>query len=160
MKKLLTLGLVLVLGASLSAFTGDAKGGKKKKKAAATTEAPKKAEPKYEEGAPTSAVRWDKMVWDFGEVEYSSDVSHVFTFKNVSKNPVAISNVATSCGCTTPQYSKEPVAPSANGTVTAKYDSSRVGAFTKTLTVDINGEQIQLTIRGTIKPAAPTQPAK
>lgn len=107
----------------------------------------------------TSAVKFDQMVYDFGEVEYQSDVSHSFTFKNVSKTPVSITNVGTSCGCTTPAYSKEPVAAGKKGSVTAKYDSSRIGAFTKTLTVSFNnGETVTLTIRGTIKPPAPQAP--
>lgn len=152
MKKLLALCLMLSLAVAVNAQSSKKSG---KKSSGKETKKEAKAEPKFEEGAPTSAVRWDKMVWDFGEVAYGSDVSHVFNFKNVSKNPVAISNVGTSCGCTTPSYVKEPVAPGATGTVTAKYDSSRIGAFTKTLTVDINGEQIILTIKGTIKQPEP-----
>jgi hypothetical protein len=97
------------------------------------------------------AVKFDLLIYDFGEVAYGSDVSHSFTFKNVSKQPVAIKNVTASCGCTTPSWTKEPVMPNKSGNVTAKYDSSRIGAFTKTLTVDVNGEIIVLTIKGTIK---------
>ncbi len=97
------------------------------------------------------ALKFDNLVHDFGEVAYGSDVSHVFTFKNVSKQPVAIKNVTASCGCTTPSWTKEPVMPNKGGNITAKYDSTRPGAFTKTLTVDVNGETILLTIKGTVK---------
>jgi opacity protein-like surface antigen len=111
---------------------------------------------------PKSAVKFEQLVYNFGEVPYNSDVSHSFKFTNVSGAPVAIKDVGTSCGCTTPGYSKEPVAPGKTGSVTAKYDSSRIGGFNKTLTVFVNDEQIRLTITGTIKEpksdnSAPTQ---
>ncbi len=99
-----------------------------------------------------SDVKFNEVVYNFGQVDYNSDVRHTFEFKNISNAPVAIKDVGTSCGCTTPSYSKEPVAPGKTGSVTAKYDSSRIGAFTKTLTVYINNEQIRLTIKGTIVP--------
>lgn len=128
MKKLFTVIVMLMIGAG--AYAQDN-----------TTPAPKKE----------SAVKFTETTFNFGEMEYGSDVSHVFTFKNVSGAPVAIKNVATSCGCTTPAYSKEPVMPKKSGSVTAKYDSTRPGPFTKTLTVSINDEEITLVITGTIK---------
>ena len=102
--------------------------------------------------AKVSSIKFEEVSFDFGQMPYASTVSHVFTFKNVSNAPVAIKDVGTSCGCTTSGYSKEPVAPGKSGSVTAKYDSSRLGAFNKTLTVWVNDEQIKLTIRGTILP--------
>jgi len=111
---------------------------------------------------PASAVKFEQVVYNFGEVPYGSDVSHTFKFTNVSPNAIAVKDVGTSCGCTTPGYSKEPVAPGKTGSVTAKYDSSRIGGFNKTLTVFINDEQIKLTIVGTVKEPksekAPTTP--
>lgn len=99
-----------------------------------------------------SAVKFDHVVFDFGEIEYASDGNHTFSFKNVSKDPITITNVSTSCGCTTPHYSKEPVLPGKKGSVTAHYDTTRIGTFNKNLTVTINNEQIVLTIKGTVKP--------
>jgi hypothetical protein len=133
MKKLFTVLVMLMLGAG--AYAQD-------------TPAPKKE----------SAVKFTETTFNFGEVEYGSDVSHVFTFKNVSGAPVAIKNVATSCGCTTPAYSKEPVMPKKSGSVTAKYDSTRPGPFTKTLTVSLNDEEITLVITGTVKQMPSQQP--
>jgi len=103
-----------------------------------------------------SAVKFDETIYNFGEVAYNSSVTHSFKFTNVTNAPIAIRDVGTSCGCTTPSYSKEPVAPGKTGEVTAKYDSSRIGGFNKTLTVSINDEQIKLVISGTIKPPTST----
>ena len=111
--------------------------------------APTQAAP---QAVPENGVKFNEVVHNFGQVEYNSDVKYTFEFKNTSKEPVAIKDVGTSCGCTTPSYSKEPVAPGKTGSVTAKYDSSRIGAFTKTLTVYINNDQIKLMIRGTVLP--------
>ena len=109
--------------------------------------------------APASAVKFDQTMFNFGEMEYNSPVTHTFKFTNTSDKPIAIKDVGTSCGCTTPSYSKEPVAPGKTGEVTAKYDSSRIGGFNKTLTVSINDEQIKLVIAGTIKqPSSVTPP--
>jgi hypothetical protein len=119
-----------------------------KKVETTTTTEPKTTQPEQ----PKSAIKFNEVVYNFGEVAYNSDVSHTFKFTNVSGTPVAIKDVGTSCGCTTPGYSKEPVAPGKTGSVTAKYDSSRIGSFNKTLTVFVNNEQIKLTIMGTIKP--------
>jgi hypothetical protein len=106
-----------------------------------------------------SVVKFNELTYNFGQVVYNSDCRHVFEFKNVSDAPVAVKDVGTSCGCTTPSYSKEPVAPGKTGSVTAKYDSSRLGAFTKTLTVYINSEAIRLTIMGTVlAPQSEPQP--
>ena len=99
-----------------------------------------------------SAVKFNEMSYNFGQVTYNTDTRHTFEFKNISSEPVAIKDVGTSCGCTTPSYSKEPVAPGKTGSVTAKYDSGKIGNFTKTLTVYINNEAIKLTITGIVLP--------
>ena len=152
MKKLFSLGLVVIVYTSLSTFASDVNGGKKKIKGSAI-ETPKKAEPKYEEGAPTSVLRWDKMVWNFGEVEYGAELEHAFIYKNISQNTVTIAEVLSSCGCLTYNYSRGPVAPNAIGTITAKYDGTRIGSFSKSLTVEIKNEVTMLTVIGNVKPA-------
>jgi hypothetical protein len=99
-----------------------------------------------------SSIVFDKLVHDFGSLEKGGDASCVFTFKNISKKPVTLTNVKTSCGCTAADWPKEPVAKKKKGTIKVKYDSNRIGKFTKTIKVYIDGEEnpIQLEIRGTI----------
>ena len=125
---------------------------------APTTPPPPPAAPQAKPALATSAVKFNELLFNFGQVAYNSEVRHTFEFKNISKEPVAVKDVGTSCGCTTPSYSKEPVAPGKMGSVTAKYDSSRLGAFTKTLTVYINNETIRLTIAGTVLPPSSENP--
>ena len=99
-----------------------------------------------------SSIVFDKLVHDFGAMEKGGDASCVFTFKNVSKKPVTLTNVKTSCGCTAADWPKEPVAKKKKGTIKVKYDSNRIGKFTKTIKVYVDGEEnpIQLEIKGTI----------
>ena len=99
-----------------------------------------------------SVVKFNELTYDFGEKALGADVTHKFEFRNVSNNRICITEVKASCGCTTPQYSTEPIKPGKKGVITVKYDSKRPGIFLKTLTVNINdGEQVILTIKGDIK---------
>ncbi len=99
-----------------------------------------------------SSILFKNMVYDFGAMEKGGDASCTFSFKNISKNPVTITNVKTSCGCTAAEYSKEPIAKKKKGFINVRYDSNRVGKFTKTIKVYVDGSStpIQLEIRGTI----------
>ncbi|MBR4584528.1 MAG: DUF1573 domain-containing protein, partial [Bacteroidales bacterium] len=99
-----------------------------------------------------SDILFDKLVHDFGAIEKGGDASCVFTFKNVTKKPVTLTNVKTSCGCTAADWPKEPIAKKKKGSIKVKYDSNRIGKFTKTIKVFIEGNEnpIQLEIRGTI----------
>ena len=99
-----------------------------------------------------SSIVFDKLVHDFGTMEKGGDASCVFTFKNITKKPVTLTNVKTSCGCTAADWPKEPVAKKKKGSIKVKYDSNRIGKFTKTIKVFIEGNEnpIQLEIKGTI----------
>jgi hypothetical protein len=92
---------------------------------------------------------------DFGNVkEADGPVSHVFTFKNTGNAPLVIQNVETSCGCTSPEYTKEPVQPGKSGIVKATFDpSGRPNYFDKTLTVISNASnnRVVLNIKGNVE---------
>lgn len=75
---------------------------------------------------PTSAMVFDSYEWDFGPInEADGPVSHTFRFVNISNNPIQIDNVATSCGCTTVNYSTEPIHGGEEGQLTVVFDPSR-----------------------------------
>ena len=75
---------------------------------------------------PTSAMVFETYEWDFGSIqEADGPVSHTFRFANISNNPIQIANVATSCGCTTVQYSTEPIPGGEYGELTVVFDPSR-----------------------------------
>ena len=73
-----------------------------------------------------SALVFETYEWDFGQInEADGVVQHTFRFVNISNNPIQIDNVATSCGCTTVQYSTQPVAGGEYGELTVAFDPSR-----------------------------------
>ena len=89
----------------------------------------------------------ERKIIDYGEIEKGSDGKHVFTFKNVGKSPLIIANVKGSCGCTVPSTPKEPIMPGATGKITVKYDTNRVGPFSKTITITSNASEPKKVIR-------------
>ena len=75
---------------------------------------------------PTSAMVFETYEWDFGTIdEADGPVSHTFRFVNISNNPIQIDNVATSCGCTTVQYSTEPIHGGEEGEITVVFNPAR-----------------------------------
>lgn len=99
---------------------------------------------------------------DFGTVPEGTQATYEFKFTNTGKEPLIISNVQASCGCTTPKWSNEPIAPGKTGTITASYNSSgRPGPFTKSITVTSNAKSSPkvLTITGVVEAKPVEQPS-
>lgn len=87
--------------------------------------------------------------------EENGKVSHNFEFVNTGSQPLLIQNVSSSCGCTAPKWTREPVAPGAKGSVTATYNpAGRPGNFRKYITVVSNGNpaSVRLYISGEVEP--------
>ncbi|MDR1666960.1 MAG: DUF1573 domain-containing protein [Bacteroidales bacterium] len=87
-------------------------------------------------------ITFDKTTHDFGKVnEMDGEAIHDFTFRNDGTSPLIIKNVTTTCGCTTPEWTKQPVAPGKSGLIKVSYDvKGRPGAIDKTITVLSNGK--------------------
>jgi hypothetical protein len=85
-------------------------------------------------------MKFDTEVIDYGTITQNSEGKRLFTFTNTGDAPLLITNVKTSCGCTVPSYSKAPIMPGSIGELEIKYDTKRLGAFTKTVTVMSNAE--------------------
>lgn len=101
-------------------------------------------------------IKFAEESHDFGTVMEGPQATFEFHFKNEGKEPLVLSNVRASCGCTVPSWPKEPVLPGKESVITATYNTQgRPGSFTKTITVESNadgGNKI-LTIKGqVIKP--------
>lgn len=97
---------------------------------------------------------------DYGTIEQGSDPYRFFQFTNPGTAPLVITNAKGSCGCTVPTYPKEPILPGNAGEIKVRYDTNRVGPFTKrvTLTTNVGEEPIVLTIKGKVE-KAPEEPA-
>ena len=98
-------------------------------------------------------IKFEKISHDFGKFsEKSPIVSCVFSFQNVGDAPLVINQAIASCGCTVPEYTKEPVQPGQKGEIKVTYNGTgkHTGHFSKTITVRCNGktEIVRLMIEG------------
>lgn len=104
------------------------------------------------------AVVFTQTVIERNGITYGADETFTFEFKNKGKTPVIVTNVGTSCGCTTAKKPEEPIKPGKTGVIVVKYDTKRVGAFTKEInvTTNIQPEPIKLQIKGSVNPEGTT----
>ncbi len=102
------------------------------------------------------AMEFKKTEHNFGNIEEEiGAVTTRFDFTNKGDSPLIIHRVSTSCGCTTPSYSREPILPGKSGSISARYSTvSRPGAFSKTIRIYTNVPDtvFVLTIKGTVTP--------
>lgn len=109
-------------------------------------------------------MTFENEVIDYGTIEQGANGQREFVFVNTGNEPLIITNAKGSCGCTVPTWPREPIAPGAKSSIKVKYDTNRVGPFTKTVTITSNAKTPTkvLTIKGKVeKPAAePTVPVK
>ncbi len=112
--------------------------------------------PATEEGA---QMDFEAELVDYGTIEQGSDPYRFFNFTNTGTEPLVITHAKGSCGCTVPTYPKEPILPGETGQIKVRYDTNRLGPFTKrvTLTTNASDENTVLTIKGKVE-KKPEQP--
>lgn len=81
---------------------------------------------------------FDSETFNFGKIPQGTPVTHDFKFTNTGSEPLIISEVKSSCGCTVPTYPKTPVKPGEAGTISVTYNAAAVNPFTKTVTIRSN----------------------
>ncbi len=98
--------------------------------------------------------------FDFSKIPQGKPVYHFFEIVNISKSPLKLDNVQASCGCTTPEWSREPIAPGATAKIRIGYNAAAEGFFEKYITITYNNstQTKQIKIRGTVW-KAPDGPA-
>ena len=88
---------------------------------------------------------------DFGKIPQGKPAYHYFEIINIGKEPIKLDNVTATCGCTTPEWSHEPIAPGATAIIKVGYNAAAEGGFTKPITITYNTNQTkQLMIKGTV----------
>lgn len=97
-------------------------------------------------------IYFEETTFDYGTIELNSDGTCEFTFKNTGKEPLLLTNVRASCGCTTPTWPKQPIKKNKKGTIVVKYNTKIKGPFSKTIRVYSNAKSspIVLTIKGKV----------
>ncbi len=97
-------------------------------------------------------ITFENLEHDYGTIQQGADGNCVFKFKNTGNEPLILSDVRKSCGCTTPTWSKEPILPGQNGVINVGYNTNNVSTFNKSITVISNATNatVTLTIKGTV----------
>lgn len=106
--------------------------------------------------ASAQTISFDKTVLDYGNVAAGTDGHRYFTVKNTGDKPLIISRVQASCGCTTPEWSQDPIMPGKTSQLKVGYDTKIVGPFTKIIEVysnDSENSRSTITIKGVVDPA-------
>ncbi len=101
-------------------------------------------------------AEFEVYIHDFGDITEEKDAVYEFKFVNTSGKELILNPPKTSCGCTSPYYPKEPIAPGAEETIKVKYSTKhRIGKFNKDIRVYAQGYDlpIVLRIRGEVKSA-------
>lgn len=84
-------------------------------------------------------IEFEEEAFDFGTIMEGDVVEHVFAFTNTGKNPLVISHAEGSCGCTVPQWPRDPIAPGGKGEIRVKFNSQgKQGEQNKTVTISAN----------------------
>lgn len=110
----------------------------------------------------TGEITFKTLEHNYGTVEFNANGTCEFEFTNTGKVALILNNVQASCGCTTPDWSKEPIKPGDKGKITVKYNTQIPGPFQKQIRVFSNAatNPVVLVIKGEVKPQAQPQDAQ
>lgn len=132
MKKIFALGLALVCVGAARAQTS-----------ALTTP--------VQDASVADVLKLTETEHDFGKIPQSKPVFYVFEIKNTGNTPLKLDNVQASCGCTTPEWSKEAIPAGATDKIKVGYNAASEGQFEKIITITYNGSQTKvIRIKGNV----------
>lgn len=111
----------------------------------------------HNHGATTTPQKTDEVLqfketeYNFNKIPQGKPVYHDFVIVNTGTTPVRLDNVSASCGCTTPEWNRDPIAPGASARIKVGYNASAEGDFDKYITITYNSNQTkQIKIKGTV----------
>ena len=99
-------------------------------------------------------IWFEEYLHDYGEILQDSDGSWSFAFKNVGKQAIVINRVRSTCGCTIPEWPREPIEPGDSGQITVIYNTALTGTFLKSIYVysTAANSPVKLQIKGKVAP--------
>lgn len=123
-----------------------------KKEPINTLEEKKKAEKKGDDGVdpdmPKTSMTFVESEHDYGKIEQKTKNEYIFKFTNSGTNPLLISKAKGTCGCTVPDYPKEPIMPGEDGEIKVEYSSrTSKGVQTKMVNIWANTEPVQTQLK-------------
>jgi len=91
--------------------------------------------------------KFESETIDYGKVSKGSDGDKVFVFTNIGDQPLIISRIQSSCGCTVPKKPEQPIMPGKKGEIKVSYDTKRLGGFSKSITIFSNAKNARKVIK-------------
>jgi hypothetical protein len=100
-------------------------------------------------------IEFETTEHDYGTIPYRGDGTYEFVFKNAGKEPLVLKNVRSSCGCTVPEWPKEPIKKGEKSKIKVSYNTRITGNFSKSVSVYPNASDAPfvLTIKGKVEEA-------
>lgn len=92
-------------------------------------------------------IEFEKVVHDYGTIYQYGDGNCEFMFTNTGKEPLVLSNVRSSCGCTVPDWPRKPILPGKSEVIKVKYATNRLGKINKSVTVQSNASNATVVLR-------------
>jgi len=107
-------------------------------------------------------ITFEKSMHDYGVIDQYGNGEYEFKFTNTGTAPLLITLAKGTCGCTVPEWSREPIQPGASSTILVRYDTKRVGVFAKGVTITANTEPsiTNIKIKGEVKASPNVSPMK
>lgn len=108
--------------------------------------------------ASAQTITFDKTTFDYGTIKPGADGTRFFTVTNTGDKPLVISNVKPSCGCTTPEFSTDPIMPGKSAKIKVGYNTALNGGFNKMIEVFSNdpaNSRSVIYIKGNVDANAP-----
>ncbi|CVK15645.1 Protein of unknown function (DUF1573) [Apibacter mensalis] len=100
------------------------------------------------------SISFDQDQIDYGTIKKDSDGNQIFKFTNTGDKPLIISNVKSSCECSVPSWTKTPILPGKSGEINVKYNTKKLGKFSKSIEVYSNDPKVSrklLKIKGQVQ---------
>lgn len=97
-------------------------------------------------------IWFEESLHDYGEIEQDSDGTWSFAFKNLGEEAVIINRVRSTCGCTVPDWPREPIEPGESGEISVIYNTATTGTFLKSVVVysTASNSPVKLQIKGKV----------
>jgi hypothetical protein len=98
-------------------------------------------------------ITFKTAMHEYGDIFVDGDGTYLFEFTHTGNEPLILSKPISSCGCTVPSWPKEPILPGESNTIKVTYNTHKIGAFNKTVTVKSNAKKdpsVMLRIKGNV----------
>lgn len=92
-------------------------------------------------------ITFESTIYDYGTISKNANGEGIFYFTNTGKEPLILTDVRSSCGCTVPEWPNAPIMPGQKGSLKVKYDTNRIGQINKSVTVLSNAKNAAVVLR-------------